>query len=54
MQNVNIASNTELFAPRFVIKRDGKRVPFDAEKIVNAIKKSGLEQVNLEKQRHDI
>ena len=43
MQNVNIASNTELFAPRFVIKRDGKRVPFDAEKIVNAIKKSGLE-----------
>lgn len=43
MQNVNNASNTELFAPRFVIKRDGKKVPFEAEKIVNAIKKSGLE-----------
>lgn len=43
MQDVKNASNAELSAPKFVIKRDGKRVPFDAEKIVSAIKKSSLE-----------
>ncbi|MDR1361928.1 MAG: ribonucleoside triphosphate reductase [Holosporaceae bacterium] len=33
----------DLSAPVFVIKRDGAKVKFDAEKIVNAIAKAGME-----------
>lgn len=41
MQNVENFSNAA--EPKFVVKRDGKKAPFDAEKIVIAIKKSGVE-----------
>lgn len=43
MQNTNNSSNINVSVPKYVIKRDGKKVPFDSEKIVTAIKKSGIE-----------
>ena len=43
MQHIKNTSDTGLSELKFVIKRDGKRVPFDSEKIVTAIKKSGIE-----------
>lgn len=43
MQNLSSSSEVSVSVPQFVIKRDGKKVPFDSEKIVTAIKKSGIE-----------
>ncbi|MDR2681664.1 MAG: ribonucleoside triphosphate reductase [Holosporaceae bacterium] len=37
------ASDMNEFNPAFVIKRDGTKVKFDSEKIVNAVRKAGIE-----------
>ncbi|GHU11802.1 anaerobic ribonucleoside triphosphate reductase [Alphaproteobacteria bacterium] len=43
MQTSEKSSHVDQSAPTFVIKRDGTKVEFDSEKIVNAIRKAGLE-----------
>ncbi|MDR3155881.1 MAG: ribonucleoside triphosphate reductase [Holosporaceae bacterium] len=43
MQVSETKASSGLKEPTFVLKRDGTKVPFDQEKIVNAIRKAGIE-----------
>lgn len=43
MNNLENAAVVNFSEPEFILKRDGTKVAFDSEKIVNAVKKAGIE-----------